>query len=161
MTWLLLIGRAEGAPPRAGDLAPPFTLRDTHGKEVALESFRGRPVLLHFWATWCPLCREEMPILDEAARGAPERIVVLGINLGERQEKVAAYAEAAHLGFPMLLDGHGKVAARYRVIALPATIVVDDTGRIVRAIEMGALSREGLQEILESLAAGGPKASGP
>ncbi len=162
LACLFFIGLAEGAsPPRVGDQAPLFTLRDLQGREVALASFRGRPVLLHFWATWCPLCREEMPLLDETARDASGRIAVLGINLGERKDKVAAYVEAERLGFPMLLDGRGKVAARYRVIALPATIVVDAEGRIARVIQMGALNREGLKAILDQLAADGEERSSP
>lgn len=155
-------GRAEASPlPRVGDRAPLFALPDLRGREIALASFRGRPVLLHFWATWCPLCRDEMPLLDETARDASDRIAVLGINLGERKDKVAAYVDAERLGFPMLLDGRGKVAARYRVTALPATIVVDAQGRIALVVQMGGLSRDGLKAIVDQLAAGGDAQSPP
>src|SRR5438445_6553903 len=97
-------GLWAASTPAIGDEAPPFTLDDLAGREVSLASFRGRPVILHFWATWCPVCREEMPILEEAARDRPADLTVLGINLAERRDKVAAYARGAGLTFPVLLD---------------------------------------------------------
>jgi len=146
------IGAAR--PPAPGDAAPPFTLDDLDGREVALSSFRGRPLILHFWATWCPVCREEMPILEQAARDSPDGLTVLGINLGERRAKIAEYAQRAGLSFPLLLDGRGKVAARYGVLSLPITILVGPDGRIAGSLTMGSLTRERLAERLDLLKRG-------
>lgn len=146
-------------PPAPGDEAPPFTLEDLDGREVSLVSFRGRPVILHFWATWCPVCREEMPLLDQAARDRPGGLTVLAINLGERRAKVAEYARASGLSFPLLLDGRGKVAARYGVLSLPITILVGPDGRIAGSLTMGSLTRERLAERLDRLEKGA--SSGP
>ncbi len=152
---LLLFSPVRAArPPGAGEEAPPILLEDLQGREVSLASFRGRPVILHFWATWCPLCREEMPILEQAARDRPEGLAILGINLGERCDKVERYARQAGLNFPLLLDLRGKVAARYGVLSLPITILVGPDGRIAGSLTMGSLTRERLAERLDLLKKG-------
>ena len=75
---LLLAGPAPASgPPAPGEPAHPFTLPDLDDRPVALSSFKDRLVLLHFWATWCPTCREEMTILEEGARAHPETLVIL------------------------------------------------------------------------------------
>src|SRR6058998_3537296 len=118
------------APPAPGEMARPFTLPDLEDRQVSLSSFRGRLVLLHFWATWCPTCREEMGLLEEAARAHPEKLVILGINLGEKRSRVQGYMKEAGITFPILRDARGKVAAAYDVLSLPITLVVSPEGRI-------------------------------
>ncbi len=115
---------------------------------MSLSSFRGRLVLLHFWATWCPTCREEMTILDEAARAHPRTLVILGVNLGEKRSKVATYVNESGITFPILLDARGKVAAAYGVLSLPITLVIAPDGRVAERVLMGSLDREGLETIL-------------
>jgi thiol-disulfide isomerase/thioredoxin len=115
---------------------------------VTLSSFRGHLVLLHFWATWCPTCRGEMTILDEAARAHEGTVVILGVNLGEKRSKVADYIKESGVSFPILLDARGKVAAAYGVLSLPITLVVAPDGRVAERVRMGSLDREGLEGIL-------------
>ena len=142
--------------PGVGDPAPPFGLPDLEGRQVSPASFRGRLVILHFWATWCPVCRDEMPVLEEAARGRAADLVVLGVNLGEKRVKVAAYVRDAAITFPILLDARGRVASAYGVVALPITIIVDRDGRIADTVRMGSLSRGDLEERLTRLLNAGP-----
>src|SRR5262245_48391379 len=105
-SWLpAAIAAGPAGPPAPGGVPPRFVLPALDGREVALESLRGRLVLLHFWATWCPTCRAEMSLLERAARDHPDDLVVLGINLGEKRARVADYAREAGLTFPILLDG--------------------------------------------------------
>ena len=136
------------APPAPGEMARPFTLPDLQDRPVSLSSFRGRLVLLHFWATWCPTCREEMGLLEEAARAHPESLVILGINLGEKRSRVQTYVKEAGITFPILRDARGKVAAAYDVLSLPITLVVSPEGRIVDSVVMGALVRGEVERIL-------------
>lgn len=140
---------AAGGLPAPGDPAPAIALPDLQGREVTLASLRGRAVLVHFWATWCPVCRDELPLLEEAARERSGSLTVLGVNLGEKRDKVAAYAREAGLTFPILLDGRGKVAARYGVLSLPITLVVGPDGQMAEQIVMGALDRDSLGAILK------------
>ena len=146
----LLLGAPAPAsgPPAPDDAARPFTLSDLDGRPVTLASFKGRLVLLHFWATWCPTCREEMTILEEGARAHPETLVILGINLGEKRSKVASYVKESGITFPILLDARGKVAASYGVLSLPITLVIDRDGRVAERVLMGSLDREGVESIL-------------
>jgi len=139
--------RAAG-PPSPGEPARPFTLPDLEGRQVSLASFKGSLVLLHFWATWCPTCRQEMSLLEEAARAHQKGFVILGVNLGEKRGRVASYVEAAGITFPVLLDGRGKVASAYDVLSLPITLVVAPDGRVADRVRMGSLDREGLEEIV-------------
>ena len=143
---LLAVPGPASGPPDPGEPARPFTLPDLDGRPVELSSFKGRLVLLHFWATWCPTCREEMTILDEAARAG--RLTILGVNLGEKRSKVATYVKESRISFPILLDARGKVAAAYGVLSLPITLVVGPDGRVAEHVLMGSLDREGLDRIL-------------
>jgi len=155
---LVVAGVVAGsnAPPSAAQKIPApgepvfeFALPDLQGNQVSLSSLRGRLVLVHFCATWCPVCMDEMSVLEEAARAHPGDLTVLGSNLGEKPAKVAAYARRAGITFPILLDARGKVAAHYGVLSLPITLIVGPDGRMAEQIVMGALDRDSLEAILK------------
>ena len=135
--------------PAADERPPALVLPSLDGKEVSLESLRGRLVLLHFWATWCPTCRAEMLLLEQAALDHPGNLVVLGINLGEKRARVAAYATSTGITFPILLDTRGRVAARYGVLSLPITLVVGPDGRLEERVSMGSLDPASLTALLD------------
>jgi peroxiredoxin len=141
-----------GAGPEPGSLAPDFELKSPQGTTTRLSSLRGRVVVLHFWATWCPHCVEEMPLLSELAReGDPRRVTILAVNLGEPARKVSRYLRSRHLSLAVLLDSRGKVARAYGVAGLPSTVVVDASGRVVKGISMGSLDREEFRRTLRPL----------
>lgn len=134
-----------------GQPAPEFRLSDLEGRPVRLSDLRGQVVLVHFWATWCAHCAGEMKLLQEAVENPdrkPPRI--LAVNLGEPASRVREFAREKGLSYPILLDRRGKVAEAYGVVGLPATLVVSADGRLVRKLEMGALSAETLKTIVES-----------
>ena len=138
-----------GAGPKPGSLAPDFELKSPQGATTSLSSLRGRIVILHFWATWCPHCVEEMPLLSELAReDDPRRVTILAVNLGEPARKVSRYLRSRNLSLSVLLDSRGKVARAYGVAGLPSTVVVDATGRVVTGISMGSLDREEFRRTL-------------
>lgn len=109
--------------------APDFTLRDETGKPFTLSAYRGKVVVLNFWATWCPPCRYEMPSMERAyqkVRG--QNIELLAINVGESEERVFEFSVQYPVTFPMLLDKDGAVTRKYPVIGLPTTFVIDPRG---------------------------------
>jgi len=127
-------GTASGpAPALAGELLD--------GKPVALAAFAGQPVLVHFWATWCPICRAEQGSIDALARDAP--VITVAMQSGSREEVVQFLRKEA-LSFPVLNDPDGVLAAQWGVRAVPASFIVDGAGQI-RFLEIGYTTGVGLR----------------
>lgn len=126
-------GATAGAetPPRV--MAPLWTLPDLFGQPVSLASFRGRVVLLNFWATWCPPCREEIPDLvrlDAAYRARDVVIIGVAVDAGSSRA-VQSFADGYGMTYPIVL-GSIPVAQRYRVAGIPASFLLDRQGRVVK-----------------------------
>ena len=127
-------GTASGpAPALAGELLD--------GKPVALAAFAGQPVLVHFWATWCPICRAEQGSIDALARDLP--VITVAMQSGDR-EAVIQFLRKETLSFPVLNDPDGVLAAQWGVRAVPASFIVDGAGQI-RFLEIGYSTGVGLR----------------
>ena len=138
--------------PIEGEPATDFTLTGLDGKRHSLQDYLGKPVILNFWATWCAPCRVEMPLLETTyQRLNPSGLVVLAVNNGEDADTAHAYADELHLTFPILLDTEQSVVRTYEILGLPTTFFVDSRG-IIRAKQVGLLTRETLQAYLDQLA---------
>ena len=112
--------------------APDFTTEDAAGNRVSSRSFRGRVVLLNFWATWCPPCRLEMPSMERLYgefRG--QGLEIVAVNFMESRELVQAFAREQNLTYPMLLDRRSDIAERYGVMRLPETVVIGRSGEVI------------------------------
>ncbi|MGE5618840.1 MAG: TlpA family protein disulfide reductase [Sphingomonadaceae bacterium] len=126
--------------PRVGNLAPDFSLKGLDGQTVRLSELRGKPVLVNFWATWCPPCRQEMPDLEKVyQRYRDEGVVFLGVNKEEDAETVRKFVEQNRYSWTFLLDSDGKVGNSYWVSGIPTSYFVDREG-IVRDIHIGILN---------------------
>lgn len=128
--WLMRSAQSSVAP-LPGKLAPDFTLPVAGGGEVSLSHLRGNPVVLNFWATWCPPCRREMPHLNRLYneyKGMGLRLY--GVNLQESEQVVQEFSEAYSLNFPMLLDMRAEVSDLYLIHAIPVTVFIDAEGRV-------------------------------
>lgn len=113
-------------------LASDFTLADPDGLLHRLSDHRGRPVILNFWATWCPPCRAEMPSMQRAHETlVKEGIVLIAVNVGDDIDSIDEFLAVLPVTFPLPLDRDGQVAARYPMRGLPTTFVIDPNGRIV------------------------------
>lgn len=113
-------------------LAPDFVLPGADGQSVRLADYRGKPLILNFWATWCPPCRAEMPALQRAhALLAPEGIAVVAINVGDDPDAIAEFLADSPLNLPLPMDRDTTLAQRYPLIGLPTTFIVDPAGRLV------------------------------
>ncbi len=143
-------------PLQLGEVAPDFTLKQLAGGEASLSEFRGRPVLINFWASWCKPCRAEMPEIISAYQAHRDAgLEVLAVNLTdqERMKDVRKFTAELGLPFSVLLDQKGHVRERYELISVPTSIFIDSAG-VMRMINSGPMSSgaldRGLREILPS-----------
>jgi len=113
-----------------GEPAPPFSLVTPDDDIIALAEFRGRPIVLNFFATWCAPCRAEMPMLQRAHEAHGGDLAVVGIDLREGPELVAPFLAELGLTFPVGLDRHGAVSEAYRVGTVPMTYFIDADGDV-------------------------------
>jgi cytochrome c biogenesis protein CcmG/thiol:disulfide interchange protein DsbE len=130
LVWQL--GHQQHAPP-VGAIAPAFTLHRLDGSgDVSLASFRGRPFVLNFWASWCIPCKGEAPVLErEWMRYRSRGFVFLGVDYHDLASDARRFVAAHRLTFPMLDDGSGTVTASYGISQVPETYVVNRQGRIL------------------------------
>jgi cytochrome c biogenesis protein CcmG, thiol:disulfide interchange protein DsbE len=120
----------KGYGLKQGDAAPPIRLPTLEDGVVDLASFRGKVVVVNFWATWCPPCVEEMPSLEKLHRAlGPEGLVVIGVSVDEDEAALRSFVQKVGVTFPTLRDpgGRGPTAA-YRTTGYPETFVVDPQG---------------------------------
>jgi cytochrome c biogenesis protein CcmG/thiol:disulfide interchange protein DsbE len=133
--------------PLIGKAAPHFVLKNVAtGASIDLAAFRGKPVVLNFWATWCRPCWEEHPILNESARMHPE-VQFLGVVFQDEQAKIEDFLRTRGAAYPTAIDAGGRTAIAYGIGGVPETFILDANGTIV-AKHDGAVSEEQLQSYL-------------
>ena len=128
------------SPATEGNPAPDFILKDLGGREVKLSDFRGKIVVLNFWATWCPPCREEIPSmmrLNQAMAGKQFQMLAVSQDEGGK-EAVEAYFRKSSTTLPALIDMDQKVGKRYALTGVPETFIIDKKGLILKKV-IGAL----------------------
>lgn len=137
-----------------GQPAPNFTLRTLTGDEVSLSDFRGQPVLINFWTTWCGPCRIEMPELVRIYNARrDEGLVILAVDLTYQDsiEDVEAFVEEFEMNFPVLLDETGTVSDElYHLLGLPMSVFVNREGIITR-IHIGIMTAEQVDEFVNEI----------
>ena len=130
-----------------GQLAPELELPGDDGTLVRLSDYRGRPVLLNFWATWCGPCRVEMPAFEEAHQTV-SGLAILAVDYGETADDVAAYRQEMGVTFPLLVDETMEVGDTYGVAQIPSTFLIGPDGRIVD-VHYGPLTVEEIAALAE------------
>jgi len=150
----------EAEPPpqessRAGlRQAPDFTVTDEQGSTYRLSDFRGKPVVLNFWASWCPPCREEMPEFDKVHEELGDEVQFMMVNLtGSRGETVATgsyYIYMEGFGLPVYYDTLYEAGAAYNISSIPVTFFIDAQGNLVSDAR-GAVSEAKLRKALLAL----------
>ena len=129
----MVIAPAEAAEMKLwqGGPAPALALKDLRGRDHRLADYKGKVILINFWATWCAPCRDEMPSiqrLKETLAGRP--FVVLGVNLDEPESRIEKFLSGVKLDFPILLDPGRRAAKAWGARILPASYVVGPDGRV-------------------------------
>jgi len=138
---------------RPGLGAPEFTLKALAGPEASLSDYKGRPVLINFWSSWCKPCRSEMPDIVAAYRAHQESgLEVLAINLTDQEgmKDVRKFVAEFQMPFPVLLDEKGRVRRLYALIGVPTSVFIGSDG-VVRAVNPGPITKEILERDLAEI----------
>lgn len=154
-------GGSSGSNSTAGEnqsqklTAPDFTVYDEELNPVKLSDYKGTPVVLNFWATWCRYCKEEMPYFQQASEAYNEDDVkILMINMtdgrSETKESAIEYMKSHDYTMNLLLDIDQEVASQYRVSGIPRTIFIDAEGKVVKDI-VGKIDKDTLNTNIEAL----------
>ncbi|KIL49230.1 peroxiredoxin family protein [Jeotgalibacillus soli] len=150
--------RAQEAPPsnggilEEGQLAPDFQTTTLDGEEVSLSDYRGKKIILNFWATWCPPCIAEMPHMqnyyEEEAKD--QNVEILAVNLTSMDhgiDKVKQFTEDFELTFPVLMDESGSIGDQFQVFTIPTTYMLDEEGVIIRKL-LGPMDQEMMSSMM-------------
>jgi peroxiredoxin len=138
--------------PVAGHPAPDFELKTLEGEMVRLSDFKGKPVLINFWATWCGPCRAEFPDFQKASVDNADTLVIIGINntSTDQKDQIPAFLEEFGVTFPIVLDETGETAKAYRVLGLPTSVFIDRNG-IVSELFTGPINKAYIEAKLPEL----------
>lgn len=144
----LEVGIAEG------QLAPDFILKTISGEEAKLSAYRGKRVILNFWASWCPPCKAEMPHMEDFyVEHKDSDVILLSVNLTTAEKKssdVEKFVEEYGLSFPVMLDEQGDIGQIYQAHAIPTSYLIDSKG-IVRKKIVGPMDKEMMNELIQSV----------
>jgi len=138
--------------PWTGGATPPLSLRDVDGKEHRLADYKGKVVLLNFWATWCDPCREEMPAMQRLQDKLAGKLVVVAVNYGEGPPRIKDFLGKVPVRFRVLLDRDTSAATAWKVKVLPTTLVLDPQQKI-RFVAVGDVGwdTQAVEEQMRSL----------
>jgi thiol-disulfide isomerase/thioredoxin len=129
-----------------GEVVPNIPFSTIDGDELATNDLRGKVVVVNAFATWCGPCRVETPELVKFYQANQDKVVLIGLNVGENEESVLGYQQDFGVPYPLVLDPGGKIAEQFRPRGLPTTWFIDPQG-IVQAIHAGPLTAELMAQI--------------
>lgn len=137
-----------GAPP------PDFVVRTDRGSEH-LSALRGKPVVINFWASWCPPCTEELPYFERLAQMYGDRVVIVTVDWNEDPAVADAYLRSHHLELPVVADRQSDIYRAYTLSEVPDTVVLDAQGNVTY-VSVGELSWHELDGAVKSVLSGAP-----
>ncbi|MGE7760501.1 TlpA disulfide reductase family protein [Peribacillus sp. NPDC097895] len=135
-----------------GAKAPNFSLETLDGKQVELSDYKGKKVMLNFWATWCPPCKKEMPDMQKYSQQAGDDVVILAVNI-DPENDVRAFAEENGITFTIPLDSQSAknpVNELYKILSIPTTYFIDKEG-IIRHKVISAMQLKDMERNINSM----------
>lgn len=135
--------------PVGKNLAPDFSLPTLDGGTITLSEYRGKkPVILDFWASWCPNCRRNMPKLNDLYVAYKDRMEVIGVNLAESENIVRKFIAGGNISFPIVLDAYGTVARLYKMNYTNVHVLINKDGNLVKVLP-GDISESDVLSLLQ------------
>jgi thiol-disulfide isomerase/thioredoxin len=137
--FLLTSAQAQDLKLWKSGSTPQLTLKALNGKPLKLADYRGKVVMVQFWATYCPPCLKEMPsMMRLQAKLAGKPFTILAVNMGETEKEVKDFLAKMNVDFTILMDSDGKAIAAWKVFVAPSTFLVDPKGKVRYALQGGA-----------------------
>ncbi|MDR0641376.1 MAG: TlpA family protein disulfide reductase [Treponema sp.] len=155
LNGIILAGLLLWAPPAgadelaAGRKAPDFTFTAPGGRTVKLSDYRGKPLVLHFWATWCGPCIRELPLIAALAAKSQD-LTSLAVNCAETDREVSSFLRAGKLDLNVVMDRDGQISQLYNIYAIPQTFMIDAEG-FIKSVRVGAYSQRELNRDISAL----------
>lgn len=141
LTQLLTPAPNAGSDPLVGHPAPDFSLAlltsDTGKRALSLSNFKGKPVVLNFWASWCAPCKEELPLLESTwkqMQAQGKNVVFLGIDYQDSNNDATSFSQLYGITYPIVIDADGSAALKFSVISLPQTIFINQNGTVTSRV---------------------------
>ncbi|AZK48126.1 TlpA family protein disulfide reductase [Paenibacillus lentus] len=157
IVWIIITSNQKNTSEQnariaIGEAAPVFEVANTYGDKVLLSDYRGKVVVLNFWASWCEPCVKEMPLINEVYESNQLDVATLFVNVGESKGTVNEFLTANRFEFPVMIDVTGKVAGLYGIVGLPVTYIIDKKGNLHHSIIGEITSSEQLQAYIQAAA---------
>ncbi len=148
----VIMAKKHTTSPEVGFIAPNFTLTTMQGKKLTLSQFRGKPVYINFFASWCPPCQFETPDVEKMYKQYGHKITFIGVNLtfNDSVPKLKQFVKKYGVTYPVMLDSKGSVTQMYNVMAIPTSIFVEPNGVIQTRYE-GAMIAQQMQTYFTKL----------
>lgn len=146
-----MIAPAESVSIEPGEAAPDFELETLDGEVIRLSDLQGEKVMLNFWASWCPPCKEEMPEIQKFYETYQDEINIIAVNFNEKDEKVIEFLDEFGYTFPIPLDSEGDVGSEYGVLTLPTTYFINSEGIIQEPRHVGPMTFDFMEEMMHKL----------
>lgn len=134
-----------------GEKAPDFMLTDLQGNKHRLSEYKGQGVFLNFWGTWCKPCETEMPYINNQYHQFKDKgVQVLAVNVGESNLAVTKFVQRHQLDFPIVIDNDSQVQSAYGIDPLPATFLIDKTGKVVKYFT-GQMTEDTVRKLMNEI----------
>ncbi len=141
-------------PKKEAALAPDFTVTDKNGNKVRLSDFFGKPIVLNFWASWCPPCKAEMPEFNKVYNEVKDDVLFIMVDMVDGQRETTAkgkkFISDSGYAFPVYFDETQQAAYTYRISSIPTTLFIDRAGNVVTG-HQGAIDEKTLREGIEKI----------
>lgn len=147
---ILLSSKTSNKGPVIGSKVDDFTLPGIGTNAISLSQFRGKIIVLNFWATWCIPCKKEMPLLEGIYQTLGDNLVVIGVNAQESESEIRNFIDQNQITFPIVVDTSGELARKFLINGYPTTFFLDSAG-ILRNLHIGEMREDILRGYLVEL----------
>ncbi len=153
VSFVTFSNTSYGSALEQGENAHNFTLETNTSKSLSLEELKGKIVVINFWTTWCTYCQEELAELTTFYEAKKEDVDLIAVNLTsseQSKQEVLQFINHSNIPFTVLMDVNGEVAAKYKIIGIPTTFIINKKGMVIKKV-LGPVTAEMLSQIIDGM----------